>query len=122
MDVGVDMPWQAAEPGLDPIHCLNHAGAIPALDHLFDEAEIFVGGRRVVETVAVTKAASPILSEPSSWSAASASIVLLCASVSRRAEASLVITSFSIAATDFRLANHCRRILSDVLSHLSCRA
>ena len=31
--------------------------------------------------------------------------------MSRRVEASLVITSFRIAAIDLRLANHCRRIL-----------
>ena len=44
-DIGVDMPWQAAEPGLDRIHRLNHAGEIAALDDLFDEAELFVGRR-----------------------------------------------------------------------------
>src|SRR6267142_840961 len=44
-DVGVDMPWQAAEPSLDRIHRLNRAGEIPALDYLFDEAELFVGRR-----------------------------------------------------------------------------
>ena len=42
------MTWQAAEPGLDRIHRLNHAGEIPALDYLFDEAELFVGRRGLV--------------------------------------------------------------------------
>src|SRR6267154_3589054 len=47
-DVGVNMPWQAAEPGLDRVHRLGHAGEIPALDDLFDEAELFVGRRGLV--------------------------------------------------------------------------
>src|SRR5271157_2870006 len=65
-------------------------------------------------------------SEPSSWRAASASIALLWASVSRSAEDSLVITSLRIAAIDLRLANHCRRILvrslvASVLSSMIAR-
>ena len=70
--------------------------------------------------------ASPTRSEPSSCSAASASIALLLASVSISDDASLVITSLRIAAIDFRLANHCRRILvsslvASVLSSMIAR-
>src|SRR6266481_6457497 len=76
-------------------------------------------------TVAVMNA-WPIASDPSSCSAASASIALLWASVSSRVEASLVITSFRIAAIDLRLANHCRRIfvsnlVASVLSSMIAR-
>ena len=42
------MSRKTPEPGLDRIDCLDHAGEIPALDHLFDEAELLVGGSRIV--------------------------------------------------------------------------
>jgi hypothetical protein len=53
----------------------------------------------------------------------SASAALFAASLSSSADASLVITSLRIAATDLRLANHCRRIRvsSRVASVLSSR-
>ncbi len=65
-------------------------------------------------------------SEPRSCSAASASAALLAASESTRAEASLVITSLRIAATDLRLANHWRRMrdssfTASVLSSINAR-
>ena len=41
------MSRQAAEPGLDRIDRFDHAGEIPALDHLFDETKLLVSGSRI---------------------------------------------------------------------------
>src|SRR6266702_3985615 len=67
---------------------------------IFSSATLISSSHTV--TVDVTKA-WPIASDPSSCSAASASMALLWASVSSRVEASLVITSLRIAAIDFAL-------------------
>ena len=45
-DIGVDMARQASEPGLDGVDALGDAGEVAALDHLLDEAQLFVGGAR----------------------------------------------------------------------------
>ena len=99
------MPRQAAEPRLDRVDRLDHAGEIPALDDLLDQAQLLVGGSGIVVPDRDGRGDVGLsnLSEPNSWSAASASIALLWASVSRSAEASLVITSLRIAAIDFAL-------------------
>jgi hypothetical protein len=47
-DVGVNMTRDAAKPGLDRIDRLDHASEIAPLDDLFDEAELLVGGGRIV--------------------------------------------------------------------------
>jgi hypothetical protein len=47
-DVGVDVTWQASEPGLDGIHAFGDAGEIPALDDLLDQPQLLVSGARVV--------------------------------------------------------------------------
>lgn len=46
-DIGVDVSGQAAESGLDRIDGFRHAGEIGALDHLFDQTQLFVGGARI---------------------------------------------------------------------------
>ena len=38
------MSRQAAEPGLDRIDPLDHAGEVTPLDDLFDETQLLVGG------------------------------------------------------------------------------
>jgi hypothetical protein len=47
-DVGVDVARQTAEPGLDRIHRLAHAGEVASLDGLFDQAQTIVGNARVL--------------------------------------------------------------------------
>jgi hypothetical protein len=47
-DIGVHMSRQAAQPGLDGVHGLGDAGEIPALDHLLDQSEPFVGNACVL--------------------------------------------------------------------------
>ena len=42
------MARQASEPGLDRVDALGDAGEVAALDHLLDEAQLFVGGTDVV--------------------------------------------------------------------------
>ena len=56
-DIGVDVARQAAEPGFDRVHRLDHAGEVAALDDLLDQAQLFVGDRgssSQTVTVAVT--------------------------------------------------------------------
>src|SRR3546814_8764792 len=47
-DIGINVPRQAAEPGLDGVDALDHAGEVAALDHLFDEPQALIGDARVI--------------------------------------------------------------------------
>ena len=43
-DIGVDMAGKAPEPSFDGIDRLGNAGELAALDDLFDQAQLPVGG------------------------------------------------------------------------------
>ena len=45
--IGVNMTGDAAEPGLDRVDRLDHAGEITPLNYLLDEAELLVGSGRI---------------------------------------------------------------------------
>ena len=47
-DIGVGLPRQRAEPGIDGIDRLDHGGEVPALHDLLDEAQFLVGAARVL--------------------------------------------------------------------------
>lgn len=42
--IGVDMPRQAAEPGFNGVHRLDHAGEIAPLNDLLDQSQLFISG------------------------------------------------------------------------------
>src|SRR5271165_4188260 len=42
-DVGVSVPGQRAEPGLDGVDSLDHAGEVATLDDLLDQSQLLVG-------------------------------------------------------------------------------
>ena len=126
--IGIDMPRQAAEPGLDGVHRLDHAGEIAPLNDLLDQAELFIGctGIAVPDGDRRRDKGLSDLIRTQFLQRASASIALLWASVSSSVDASLVITSLRMAPIDFLLANHCRRILvsslvASVLSSMIAR-
>jgi len=41
--IGIYVSRQAAEPGFDGVHRLDHAGEIAALNDLLDQPQLFVG-------------------------------------------------------------------------------
>ena len=47
-DIGVNLAGQTAEPGLDRVHGLAHAGEVAALDRLFDKPQPIVGDAGVL--------------------------------------------------------------------------
>ena len=56
-DIGVEVPGQAAEPGLDGVHPLADDGEVAGLDDLLDQAELLgcdAGSSSHTVTVAVT--------------------------------------------------------------------
>src|SRR3546814_14324589 len=40
-DIGIDMAGEAPKPGLDPVHALDGAGEVAALDDLLGEPQLF---------------------------------------------------------------------------------
>ena len=115
-DIGVSLPRQRAEPGIDGVDRLDHGGEVPALHDLLDQAQLLVGAARVLvpddegrRDIGLARDIGAELLQ-----AMSASAALLAASVSTSADCSLVITSFRIAAMDLRLANHWRRMRATI--------
>ena len=103
-DIGVEMAGQGAEPGLERVQRFRDAGEIAPLHDLLGGLELGLGredilvpnGNRGGDVSRARHIGAEVPAAPSSASAA-----LLAASLSIRVEASLVITSLRIAATDF---------------------
>ena len=122
-DVGIDVAGQRAQPGIDGVDGLHHAGEVASLNDLLDQAQPFVRDARILvpdRDRGGDKCLSDQIGAELLQRGVGVDSLVAGVGVDQR-RSSLVITSFRIAATDFRLANHCRRILvrSFVASALS---
>ena len=62
-DIGVSLPGQRAEPGVDGVDRLDHGGEVPALHHLLDVAQFLVGAARVVVEAGIRQSWDRLLGE-----------------------------------------------------------
>src|SRR6267378_2080582 len=99
------MAGQRPQPGLHCVDALRHTGEVTSLDHLLNQAQLLISNAGVIVPYRHSGGNERLPDRVGSEFLQRRVGIhrLVMASVSSRVEASLVMTSFRIAAIDLRL-------------------